>query len=493
MMASIGNDITSNDPTNIAAMDNSLEHDMSRPLAFSRSSSGDVGVMDDLQFNASLDALLDSENLDDTTSSVSFQSAFQQCGMNGSLSTSVHPPQGLLTYPGISGSTPGPTCNQNNFAIPSLPYQGMASNLNPSSSPSLISGLAPYAADSLLSEMASGAAALQHHQASTPVLPAPKRPSFDLGAASSDSHETGGCPKMTKSSSSSSSSRKRDKDACEVSEDEEDRDKRRHDRNLREQQRSHKITEQIDQLRSVLAAANVPFKADKYSTLVTVAEYIIELQKKSAMLDQEHKKLIETISKTNEIVNNQYVAASTTGVRAPGSSLDGSCLDQEAMADDSESMLYMNSIDYKSVFARCGIPRAVASIDGRFMDCNVEFERLARFSRDELLPRECASAVSPDMAHSAAITSTLQPAARNLSLFNLLCKEDMEIVFVAMSEMLKRPAPNDIGKSGPVFDASSSPAQDYWSGIVRLSRTPEVRVSLYQLEGQSNFSFFLFC
>jgi hypothetical protein len=81
--------------------------------------------------------------------------------------------------------------------------------------------------------------------------------------------------------------------ASAVSEDE----RIRHDRNSREQQRSQQITTQIEELRRLLQSANVDVeKADKYSTLVTVGEYIKQLHDDAAELEAEHGRLVDTIT-----------------------------------------------------------------------------------------------------------------------------------------------------------------------------------------------------
>merc|ERR1712224_824452 len=54
-------------------------------------------------------------------------------------------------------------------------------------------------------------------------------------------------------------------------------------------------------------------------------------------------------------------------------------------------------------------------------------------------------------------------SARNFSLFNLLCRSNMEEVFVSLSEMLKY-LPKGEGGTG-VFTST-----DFWCGNVRLSR-----------------------
>lgn len=276
---------------------------------------------------------------------------------------------------------------------------------------------------------------------------------------------------------SNAENRKRARDAFPpVSEDEGEKVKRRMDRNQREQQRSQKITEQIACLKELLAAANVHFKPDKHSTLITVADYIKELQARSQLLDAEHKKLIETISKTNEIVNAPHNQTSNGGETVVSNDLlsDG----PGGLLLEDEHAVFVRSLDYRNVFKQCSIPLAVASIDGRFMDCNVEFESLTGYLRDELFLCETdndrmnnpkVDAVYSDAGVPSTVTTT--SPTRNLSLFNLLCREDMEQVFVAMSRMLKQPIPfGDESIEVNSNRGTSVSMQDMWSGRVSQSR-----------------------
>ena len=339
-------------------------------------------------------------------------------------------------------------------------------------------------------------------------------------------------------------------DATEISEDE-NGDKRRQDRNFREQQRSQKISQQIEHLRDLLSSANVPFKPDKFSTLATVVEYIKQLQQRSAVLDSEHKKLVETISRSNQVVNESHlpvsarlssstisdtsgtmsstdglVVGNTAGLSNPmvGAASDvapegvvseqvvaggGTCVrndNEQSTPEDGEGRLH--SIDYRTIFFRTVVPLAVASIDGRFFDCNPEFERITGYSRNELLPAMMepqnnrlalsvggrlglgsSSRAIPDITTSSAavnsasvttaddnviFSSSVDSTARNMSLFNILCREDMEEVFVVLSEMLKYvPTPEDalLETSTPVPSTN-----DFWSGKVRINRHSGLQV-----------------
>lgn len=418
--------------------------------------------MDELQFNASLDALLDGETMSDGSPSGggSYGQVPGSITMHSnSMGRSNQLSQGLLMTSGTVRTTSVQAPRQDSMMLPMTTVNYGETLQAPS-----LSAYAP------VPDYASYSGHGHGHQ---PLLPATAA-TADPVSSSDVATIVSSTPSM-KIRSLNSQASKRIRDVSAVSEDEEDKDKRRQDRNMREQQRSQKITYQIDHLRDVLAAANVQFKPDKYSTLVSVADYIKQLQERSTTIDAEHKRLLETISRTNELVNEQYLPTSTSGSKPPGSEKLGGNGDNEG----GEDSMFVPSIDYRNVFARCGVPLAVLSIDGRFLDCNKGFEQLTGYSREELLP--CESSPSEQAAAAAKETGEAG-ALRNLSLFNLLNRDNMEGVFMAMSEMLKNLPSKTESPEG------KAKAKDHWAGVVCLSRDVNLKVSKSPSE-QSRFMF----
>jgi len=140
-------------------------------------------------------------------------------------------------------------------------------------------------------------------------------------------------------------------------------ERRRVDRNQREQQRSQKISHQIKELRTVLTESQVPFKPNKFSILMSVAEYIKQLQARAALLDNEHRKLINTIRQTNEIVNSG----------AAPSLLEDQMNNEVVDVGSEAEMIFVQGIDYKAVFDQCSAALGVAALDGQFLACNAQF------------------------------------------------------------------------------------------------------------------------
>jgi len=404
-------------------------------------------AMDEVQFNASLDALLagESMNVNDGGSS----NTYPMMNMN---SQSTH---GWLSSSGsAAGMSHAMNLQQGAMSLP-VQHTNHSASLPPTNYfPSYLS----YGSNGT-------------HAPSTGKSVTSSGDAISVSSSRSGGRTTRSTGKSQRGAGSTTATGKHARDASAVSEDEGERHRRREDRNAREQQRSQKITEQIEHLRDVLVSANVQFKPDKYSTLVTAAEFIQELQHRSAMLDVEHKKLVDTISRTNEMVNEQYIPASTTGMNPPGTtSLEGTT--SGCLADS--DALYMSSIDYKSIFERCGVPLAVLSIDGRFLECNSMFARLTGYTRDELLPSQKVEA-EKSCTNSLDVTTSDDgklppPPPRNMSLFNLLSREHMERVFLAMSEMLRQ-TPDEVRA-----ETDSTVNKDFWSGEVALTPNMDVQV-----------------
>ncbi|CAJ1958546.1 unnamed protein product [Cylindrotheca closterium] len=218
--------------------------------------------------------------------------------------------------------------------------------------------------------------------------------------------------------------------------------RRRHERNLREQQRSSKISQQVKELRDLLSDSNVPFKPNKYSILLNVVDYIKQLQGRAIMLDAEHKKLITTIRRTNEIVQSGNTPSSADETDA--TNLTGNSSSDPGSENE---MVFVQGLNYKSVFQQSPAALGVAALDGILLDCNEEFELLLGFPRDDLL---------------------------NNNLFNLV--QNHEEMYRAMSKMLgpTDQAPLGLGRNSP-SSAAATPA--FWTGPV-VSKRDNIKLTM---------------
>lgn len=197
-------------------------------------------------------------------------------------------------------------------------------------------------------------------------------------------------------------------------------DKRRYDRNQREQQRSLKISQQINDLRTVLTESKLQFKPNKISILINVVEYIKRLKMKSAQLESEHKKLLDTLETTSTIVTS---GTASTIV----STFDADDKPETPQAVDASNGV-LDGINFEDMFHSCNIGLGVAALDGRFLDCNEVFERVSGYSKEEL---------------------------KHSSLFHLLSNNAMDDVYRVLVKMLK--------EKNKTNDFTS---QSFWCGIV---------------------------
>lgn len=230
-------------------------------------------------------------------------------------------------------------------------------------------------------------------------------------------------------------------------------ERRRYERNLREQLRSYRISQQIKELRDVLSESNVPFKPNKYSILLSVVDYIKQLQSRAIMLDSEHGKLITTIRQTNEMVSSGKAPANTTS--------DDFNVSNSSDSGGEGDMLFVKGLDYQSIFDQCPAALGIAALDGRILECNAEFQTLLGFPRDDLLKQ---------------------------SLFNLV--QNHQDIFQAMAQMLKNAEePANAQVSGGNDGAAASGKGDsivpplsqnrFWTGVVTSKRNLQVSKEAY--------------
>jgi len=279
-----------------------------------------------------------------------------------------------------------------------------------------------------------------------------------------------------------------------ISEDETDAQKRRRDRNMREQERSQKIANQIGELKQILSQSNIPFKPDKYSTLVSVYDYIKSLQDRNVLMDTEQDKLLQTIKDTNELVTRAELGPNATNhdssvVQQSNSGSHVVPGANSTSSDEEELLAYVRGIDYKGVFLRTNIPLCVTRIDGRIFDCNDAFVRLCGIMQEDLVKAGLREFSPKD---NIKVELSEQAGKHPLSLFNLIARDDMQRIFEAMSSMLAvSHVKQEDGQTVKVSAHSHSIKMDHWAGnILRChsSESQQLNISLVrQKEGTPRF------
>jgi PAS domain-containing protein len=236
-------------------------------------------------------------------------------------------------------------------------------------------------------------------------------------------------------------------------------ERRRQERNFREQQRSYRISEQIKNLRDILAESNVPFRPNKFSILITVADYIKELQSRSIMLDSEHSKLMSTLKETVELVQNGGAASSGSSGEQSQDSDDhkgnnNGSSHQNSMLND-EDLVLVRGLDYFNVFSHAACAMGVASLDGRILAMNEELQDLLGSSREAMLRQ---------------------------SLFMFI--RNHQDVFEAMADLLKR---SSAATSAPEGDGDADGSRSngnpvlFWCGRVVAAASQRVRKSVVNI------------
>mmetsp|Transcript_6732 Transcript_6732/g.9776 ORF Transcript_6732/g.9776 Transcript_6732/m.9776 type:complete len:504 (+) Transcript_6732:3-1514(+) len=174
----------------------------------------------------------------------------------------------------------------------------------------------------------------------------------------------------------------------------------REKRNICEKNRSLRITQQIDQIRSVLLSGGVTItKLTKSFVLTKAAEYIVTLQRNQARSEIERQKLIRkfqmiesgALGSTAALAARQ--AAAQNGFWEQGNFKESSVyyadshekgVDITATVPEDFQQAYIKEHEYQQVFQFASVPMAIASVNGEFVDGNHLFCSLSEYSKQDL-------------------------------------------------------------------------------------------------------------
>ncbi|CAM9730266.1 unnamed protein product [Phaeothamnion confervicola] len=213
-------------------------------------------------------------------------------------------------------------------------------------------------------------------------------------------------------------------------------DKRRLERNAREQKRSLKISQKIEELRKILRGSGVPAKSSKSSILHEATIYIRQLQRRQAQVEQEREQFLQLLQQETgrgggsgapatapacggfpPSISGASAVGGSSGVCPPGTAAppmgapgmptgaaaagaeaafgsgavgaattavnasSGPALVAAAMAGTT----VVTSHDYQLVFHCAAVPMAIASVNGNIVDCNLRLTAVTGYPKDELL------------------------------------------------------------------------------------------------------------
>lgn len=185
--------------------------------------------------------------------------------------------------------------------------------------------------------------------------------------------------------------------------------KRREQRNAREKERSCRIANQIDDLRTLLSRGGVIVaKGTKSSVLSEAATYINLLQQQQVQWEIDRQSLIQQMQQIEAAPLHQVLPQNMTV--APT---------QISAAAVSQPAAELNSIspnDYKFVFNNSSVGMAIASMGGAFVDCNDIFCQLSDYTKEEVC---------------------------TMTIFNMTARTDLQHAFDLISQMITPPSVED--------------------------------------------------
>jgi len=193
-------------------------------------------------------------------------------------------------------------------------------------------------------------------------------------------------------------------------------------RNKRDQQRSQSINNQIIELRELLQENGKKFeKTDKFSTLHTVMNFMVDAENRISTLEAEYEKILAKQQNNNDNNNNDNNANT------------GSSNNKNKSKKNKHMIFSYPNVNYTSIFYKSPIAQATVSLDGKFIDINESFETLTGFLRYELLTTSTTSSNKNYDNNNEDDNNN-----NNSSLFHILdTPETVEIVCKAMSRLIE--------------------------------------------------------
>lgn len=210
---------------------------------------------------------------------------------------------------------------------------------------------------------------------------------------------------------------------------------RREERNLREKERSLKITQQIHELRNLLSLGGVIVpKGTKSTILSEAANYIRLLQQQSYRAEMDKAQLVQEVQRIgNGAIGEKAAyairhAAAQNGVSSMANLPDGPVQSAEPQqaASTGEMSDTLGDREYRCVFNSCSVGMAIATMGGSFIDCNLAFTELSSYSKQEL---------------------------KAMTIFNITSREDLQGAFDMMSHLIT-PSTGGLDADGNVEDSS---------------------------------------
>mmetsp|Transcript_4073 Transcript_4073/g.9041 ORF Transcript_4073/g.9041 Transcript_4073/m.9041 type:complete len:404 (-) Transcript_4073:336-1547(-) len=191
---------------------------------------------------------------------------------------------------------------------------------------------------------------------------------------------------------------------------------RREERNLREKERSLKITQQIHELRNLLSMGGVIVPKGTKSTILTeAANYIRLLQQQQYRSEMDKAQLVQEVQRIgNGAIGEKAAyairhAAAQNGVSSMANLPEGPASSSDPQSELSDTL---GDREYRCVFDSCSVGMAIATMGGSFIDCNLAFTELSSYTKQEL---------------------------KAMTIFNITSREDLQGAFDMMSHLITPP------------------------------------------------------
>eukprot|EP00804_Cyclotella_cryptica_P021874 CCRYP_000839-RA/>CCRYP_000839-RA protein AED:0.10 eAED:0.10 QI:314/1/1/1/1/1/2/400/455 len=212
---------------------------------------------------------------------------------------------------------------------------------------------------------------------------------------------------------------------------------RREERNLREKERSLKITQQIHELRSLLSSGGVIVPKGTKSTILTeAANYIRLLQQNQYRSEMDKAQLIQEVQRIGNGAIGQRAAVAIRHVANQNGLSSVADFDESPLLPTSAPQttshpgdIMTDSLDdrqYRCIFNSCSVGMAIATMGGSFIDCNVAFTQLSNYTKEEL---------------------------KAMTIFNITSREDLQGAFDMMSQLITPPTPGGLDDDGNSIDS----------------------------------------
>eukprot|EP00574_Skeletonema_japonicum_P012529 CAMPEP_0201728488 /NCGR_PEP_ID=MMETSP0593-20130828/16084_1 /ASSEMBLY_ACC=CAM_ASM_000672 /TAXON_ID=267983 /ORGANISM="Skeletonema japonicum, Strain CCMP2506" /LENGTH=392 /DNA_ID=CAMNT_0048220609 /DNA_START=192 /DNA_END=1370 /DNA_ORIENTATION=- len=191
---------------------------------------------------------------------------------------------------------------------------------------------------------------------------------------------------------------------------------RREERNMREKERSLKITQQIHELRNLLSSGGVIVpKGTKSTILAEAANYIRLLQQQYNRSELEKQQLVQEVQRIGGGAIGQQASVAIRHVAAQNGIDTTLGLGPVPSSDASSPPSMQDSLgdrDFRIVFNSCSVGMAIATMGGSFIDCNAAFTQLSSYTKQEL---------------------------KAMTIFNITSRDDLQGAFDMMSKLITPP------------------------------------------------------